>query len=62
VEKLKLGDRVGIGARASGCLEDRRGECSHRTERYCKKMMGTYNARYPDGSWIMGGYGDYVQS
>jgi alcohol dehydrogenase (NADP+) len=61
VNKLKLGDRVGVGAQAFSCLEEGCEECSHGMEQYCKKMVGTYNARYPDGSWSMGGYADHVR-
>ncbi|KAF2831693.1 alcohol dehydrogenase-like protein [Ophiobolus disseminans] len=58
---LKLGDRVGVGAQAFSCLEDGCEECGKGLEQHCAKMVGTYNAKYPDGSWSMGGYADYVR-
>jgi D-arabinose 1-dehydrogenase-like Zn-dependent alcohol dehydrogenase len=31
-------------------------------EQHCGKgFVGTYNGKYPDGSWSMGGYADYVR-
>jgi len=30
-------------------------------EQHCSRMVGTYNSKYPDGSWSMGGYADYVR-
>ncbi|CBX95836.1 hypothetical protein IAQ61_004667 [Plenodomus lingam] len=59
VTGLKLGDRVGVGAQAFACLKCE--ECRTGMEPYCTKMVGTYNGKYPDGSWSMGGYADHVR-
>jgi alcohol dehydrogenase (NADP+) len=61
VTKVKLGDRVGVGAQAFSCLLKECEECSRGLEQHCTKMVGTYNGKYPDGSWSMGGYADYVR-
>ena len=61
VTKLKLGDRVGVGAQAFSCLRKECEECSNGLEQHCTKMVGTYNGKYPDGTWSMGGYADYVR-
>jgi alcohol dehydrogenase (NADP+) len=61
VTTLKLGDRVGVGAQAFSCLKDDCDECGGGLEQHCTKMVGTYNGQYPDGSWSMGGYADYVR-
>jgi alcohol dehydrogenase (NADP+) len=61
VTKLKMGDRVGVGAQAFSCLKDSCDECKSGKEQHCMKMVGTYNGKYPDGSWSMGGYADYAR-
>ncbi|KAJ4371963.1 hypothetical protein N0V83_003736 [Neocucurbitaria cava] len=61
VTNIALGDRVGVGAQAFSCLKSDCEECSSGLEQHCPKMVGTYNAKYPDGSWSMGGYADYVR-
>jgi len=61
VTTLRLGDRVGVGAQAFSCLQKDCDECSAGLEQHCRSMVGTYNAKYPDGSWSMGGYADYVR-
>lgn len=60
--RFTLGDRVGVGAQAASCLRDDCEECSEGMEPYCAKgFVGTYNGKYPDGYWSMGGYADYVR-
>ncbi|KAJ4325167.1 hypothetical protein N0V94_000881 [Neodidymelliopsis sp. IMI 364377] len=59
VQHLKLGDRVGVGAQAFSCLKCE--ECTSGLEQHCSKMVGTYNGKYPDGSFSMGGYADYAR-
>jgi D-arabinose 1-dehydrogenase-like Zn-dependent alcohol dehydrogenase len=59
--RFQLGDRVGVGAQAFSCLQDDCEECSQGMEQHCPKMVGTYNAKYPDGYFSMGGYADYVR-
>ncbi|XP_014554790.1 hypothetical protein COCVIDRAFT_28224 [Bipolaris victoriae FI3] len=61
VKNVNLGDRVGVGAQAFSCLRDECEECSAGIEQHCTKMVATYNSKYPDGSWSMGGYADYVR-
>lgn len=61
-DRLKLGDRVGVGAQAMSCLRDDCEECSSNMEQHCYKgFVGTYNGKYSDGYWSMGGYADYVR-
>ncbi|KAF2705138.1 GroES-like protein [Pleomassaria siparia CBS 279.74] len=60
--RFKIGDRVGVGAQAASCLEDDCEECSVGMEQHCiKGFVGTYNGKYADGSWSMGGYADMVR-
>ncbi|KAF2874926.1 chaperonin 10-like protein [Massariosphaeria phaeospora] len=57
-----LGDRVGVGAQSASCLKEDCEECSNGLEQHCGKgFVGTYNGRYPDGSWTYGGYADYAR-
>lgn len=61
-KKLSVGDRVGVGAQAASCLGSDCEECSRGLEQHCPKgFVGTYNGKYPDGYWSMGGYADYVR-
>jgi D-arabinose 1-dehydrogenase-like Zn-dependent alcohol dehydrogenase len=61
VKHIKLGDRVGLGAQAGSCLDCE--ECVAGLEPYCSKgLIGTYNAKYPDGSKSYGGYADYCRA
>ena len=59
VRHLKAGDRVGVGAQAFACLECE--DCKAGLEQHCSRMVGTYNGKYPDGSFSMGGYADYAR-
>ncbi|KAL5116252.1 hypothetical protein ACEQ8H_005810 [Pleosporales sp. CAS-2024a] len=61
VYKVKVGDRVGVGAQAFSCLSASCSECASGLEQHCPHMVGTYNGQYPDGSYSMGGYADYVR-
>ena len=61
VSHLSLGDRVGVGAQAFSCLKDDCEECTAGLEQHCTKMVGTYNSKYPDGSWSMGGYATHIR-
>jgi alcohol dehydrogenase (NADP+) len=61
VTHLQMGDRVGVGAQAFSCLKPDCAECSAGLEQHCTKMVGTYNGKYADGSWSMGGYAEYVR-
>jgi alcohol dehydrogenase (NADP+) len=60
-QRFQLGDRVGVGAQASSCLKDDCEECNGGMEQHCGKMVGTYNGKYPDGSWSMGGYAEHLR-
>ena len=59
--RIKVGDRVGVGAQSSSCLRPDCEECAAGIENHCPRIVGTYNATYPDGSKAMGGYGDYAR-
>jgi alcohol dehydrogenase (NADP+) len=61
VKHIKVGDRVGVGAQSSSCLDCE--ECASGQEHYCSKgTVGTYNGKYPDGSKSYGGYSDYCRA
>lgn len=61
VTHLKVGDRCGVGAQSSSCLDCE--ECAAGLEHYCSKaIVGTYNGKYPDGSKSYGGYSDYCRA
>ncbi|KAL1651434.1 hypothetical protein SLS58_000774 [Diplodia intermedia] len=59
VTHVKEGDRVGVGAQASSCLKPDCAACADGEENHCSSMVGTYAAKYPDGSKSYGGYADY---
>ncbi|KAF2013088.1 GroES-like protein [Aaosphaeria arxii CBS 175.79] len=60
--RFRVGDRVGVGAQVSSCLRVDCEECSSGREQHCGKgFVGTYNGKYPDGSWSYGGYADFVR-
>jgi alcohol dehydrogenase (NADP+) len=61
VKHIKVGDRVGVGAQSSSCLKPDCKECSSGNESYCRRTVGTYNGKYPDGSKSYGGYATYVR-
>lgn len=75
---VKVGDRVGVGAQISACLDCT--QCNEGNETYCKKQQGasssptpkpfvltasvpdTYNSFYPDGTLAMGGYSSHIRA
>ncbi|KAI9225403.1 MAG: chaperonin 10-like protein [Piptocephalis tieghemiana] len=60
VKDLKVGQRVGVGARSGSCNQCE--ECLRDEENYCSgKATGTYNATYADGSRSQGGYANYTR-
>ncbi|KAH8732687.1 alcohol dehydrogenase-like protein [Phaeosphaeriaceae sp. PMI808] len=61
VQGFQLGDRVGVGAQVFSCLKAECEECSSGREQHCSKTVSTYNTKYPDGTWSMGGYADYIR-
>ncbi|XP_014509915.1 probable mannitol dehydrogenase [Vigna radiata var. radiata] len=58
VEKLKVGDKVGVGCMVLSCRSCK--SCDENLENYCPKMILTYGAKYVDGSITQGGYSDLV--
>lgn len=60
VSLCKIGERVGLGAQASSCMQCPR--CHHDNEQYCLKSVGTYCSRYPDGYVSQGGYASHVRA
>ncbi|KAL3488558.1 chaperonin 10-like protein [Aspergillus germanicus] len=62
---IKVGDRVGVGAQSDSCL-GRLGdcpECALGLENYCsRKLVGTYNDTFLNGSKSFGGYALYNRS
>ncbi|KAK8917968.1 NADP-dependent alcohol dehydrogenase 6 [Metarhizium anisopliae] len=60
VKHLKVGDRVGVGAQVWACLECHL--CKDKNENYCPKLVDTYNAQYPDGSWAHGGLASHIRA
>ncbi|KAJ5876203.1 Polyketide synthase enoylreductase [Penicillium soppii] len=49
-EKIKVGDRVGVGAQSGSCLQADCEACADGQESYCARMTGTYNGRYLDSA------------
>lgn len=60
VKKIKVGDRVGVGAQVWSCLEC--DLCKDSNENYCPQMVDTYNAQYEDGSWAHGGFSSHIRA
>lgn len=60
VKDIKTGDRVGVGAQVWSCLECEL--CKSSNENYCPKLVDTYNAQYPDGSWAHGGFSSHIRA
>ncbi|SCU84534.1 LAFA_0D10484g1_1 [Lachancea sp. 'fantastica'] len=60
VTLCKIGDRVGLGAQASSCMQCSR--CASHNEQYCQKSVGTYCSSYPDGYVSQGGYASHVRA
>jgi alcohol dehydrogenase (NADP+) len=60
VKHVKVGDRVGIGAQCGACLDCY--ECKEGAQNHCsRKLIWTYNTKYPDGQVSQGGYADRVR-
>ena len=58
VEKLKVGDKVGVGCLVGSCNSCN--DCHNNLENYCPKMILTYGAKYHDGTITYGGYSDMM--
>ncbi|PSN66739.1 GroES-like protein [Corynespora cassiicola Philippines] len=54
VKGVKVGDRMGIGAQTDSCHDCQK--CTTDRENYCKKLVVTYNSKYPSGETAFGGY------
>ncbi|KAI7856066.1 chaperonin 10-like protein [Circinella umbellata] len=55
VKDINIGDRIGVGAQCSSCLEC--DNCTSGSENLCEqKIIGTYNDRWPTGEKTFGGY------
>ncbi len=53
-----VGDRVGVGCLVNSC-----GECEHcraGNQQYCRRQVGTYDAKDVDGTITQGGYSTHV--
>ncbi|KAI5963101.1 uncharacterized protein KGF55_002893 [Candida pseudojiufengensis] len=59
VKDFKVGDRAGIGAASSSCLDCNR--CKHNNEQYCTKAVATYNSKdsKADDYVTQGGYSSH---
>ncbi|KFA68918.1 hypothetical protein S40285_05441 [Stachybotrys chlorohalonatus IBT 40285] len=60
VTTVKVGDRVGVGAQISACLDCP--TCKDDNETYCKEQMDTYGSVYPDGTLAHGGYSSHIRA
>jgi len=58
VEKLKVGDKVGVGCLVGSCGSC--DSCHDHLENYCPKMILTYGATYHDGTMTYGGYSNIM--
>ncbi|PHT30949.1 putative mannitol dehydrogenase [Capsicum baccatum] len=58
VEKFKVGEKAGVGCLVGSCRSCE--NCSNDTENYCSKAIGTYSAKYTDGTPTYGGYSDII--
>ncbi|KAL3527468.1 hypothetical protein ACH5RR_012124 [Cinchona calisaya] len=58
VEKVKVGDKVGVGCLVGSCRSC--DMCSQDLENYCPKQILTYSATYTDGTITYGGYSDLM--
>ncbi|KAJ7953494.1 putative Alcohol dehydrogenase [Quillaja saponaria] len=56
VEKVKVGDKVGVGVMVGACHSC--DSCKNDLENYCPKMILTYSSTYYDGTITYGGYSD----
>jgi alcohol dehydrogenase (NADP+) len=59
VQKIKVGDRVGVGAQRDSC-----GTCKHckkNEANLCSGIIPTYNYKYPDGTPAYGGYSKFIR-
>ncbi|KAI0347478.1 GroES-like protein [Trametopsis cervina] len=60
VTDVKVGDRVGVGAKIGSCMGCR--QCGDDYENYCPKGISTYNSVYKDGVVSQGGYSTAIRA
>ena len=58
VEKVRVGDKVGVGCMVGSCRSCE--SCKDDLENYCPKIIPTYSAPYSDGTITYGGYSDIM--
>ncbi|XP_010312669.1 8-hydroxygeraniol dehydrogenase-like [Solanum lycopersicum] len=58
VEKVKVGDNVGVGVLVGSCRKC--DSCTNDLEQYCPSHIGTYSTTYYDGTTTYGGYSDLM--
>lgn len=56
VEKVKIGDKVGVGVIVGSCRSC--DSCIHNMENHCAKQVPTYSSPYFDGTMTHGGYSE----
>ncbi|KAI9291805.1 GroES-like protein [Neoconidiobolus thromboides FSU 785] len=62
VKGFKIGDRVGVGAQCSCCMNKDCYACKRQREAHCEKMGETYNSkRSIDNSKTYGGYAEAIR-
>ena len=58
VQKLKVGDKVGVGYMVGSCNSC--DTCVNDLENYCAKMIPTCSGKYHDGTTTCGGFSDIM--
>ncbi|CAI9758177.1 unnamed protein product [Fraxinus pennsylvanica] len=58
VEKVKVGDKVGVGCLVGSCRQC--DQCTNDLENYCSKAILTYGAVYTDATITYGGYSNLM--
>ncbi|XP_009615339.1 8-hydroxygeraniol dehydrogenase-like [Nicotiana tomentosiformis] len=58
VEKVKVGDKVGVGVLVGSCLKCE--NCTNDLEQYCPSHIATYSTTYYDGTTTYGGYSNLM--
>ncbi|KAI3462154.1 hypothetical protein Pfo_018817 [Paulownia fortunei] len=58
VEKIKIGDKVGVGCLVGSCRQCE--ECTIDQESYCSKQIFSINDRYYDGTVTYGGFSNIM--
>ncbi|XP_009764992.1 8-hydroxygeraniol dehydrogenase-like [Nicotiana sylvestris] len=58
VEKVKIGDKVGVGVLVGSCQKCE--NCTNDLEQYCSSHIATYSTTYYDGTTTYGGYSNLM--